>query len=206
MLVSRNFQFGSSARLSVYTSYWSQSASSAKREIKVDRISYHSIPIVYSRTNFPNATTQVDGRGSCWASIQRMDYLLDRTTTGIIEQLEARLQRIEYVTIGHLDKSVLNDNKRSVYVRLGDLEHGLNQLVSKSRVIQGLLKLRKLFLVWKIVSSYQWLMPFRCSLSQFFPHFRALGRFSFSGYNEQVINNPRCSEFLPSNCFTFDIR
>jgi len=84
-----------------------------------------------------------------------MDYLLDRTTTGIIEQLEARLQRIEYVTIGHLDKSVLNDNKRSVYVRLGDLEHGLNQLVSKSRVIQDLLKLRKLFLVWKIVSSYQ---------------------------------------------------
>ena len=76
-----------------------------------------------------------------------MEYPLDRTTTDIIEQLEARLQKIEYVTSGRLDESVLKEDNRSANMRLRDLEQGLNQLVSKSRVVQDLLKLRKLFLI-----------------------------------------------------------
>jgi hypothetical protein len=74
-----------------------------------------------------------------------MEYSLDRTATDIIERLEARLQRIEFVTSGHLDGSVLKDDTRSASMRLRDLEQGIGQLASKSRVIQDLLKLRKLF-------------------------------------------------------------
>jgi len=72
-----------------------------------------------------------------------MEFPLDRTATDIIEQFEARLQRIEYATSGHLDGSILKDDNRSANMRLRDLEQGLGQLVSKSRVVQDLLKLRK---------------------------------------------------------------
>ncbi len=82
-----------------------------------------------------------------------MEYSLDRTTTDIIEQLEARLQRIGYVTSGHLDGSIVKDDSRSASMRLRDLEQGLGRLVSKSRVVQDLLKLRKLFLAVLAISS-----------------------------------------------------
>lgn len=112
-----------------------------------------------------------------------MDYPLDRTTIDIIEQLEARLQRIEYVTSGHLDGSVLKDDTRSASMRLRDLEQGLGQLVSKSRVVQDLLKLRKLFPNFSAVSGYQHLMLSRCPPSQFLPHFKTMGGSVFSGYS-----------------------
>jgi hypothetical protein len=72
-----------------------------------------------------------------------MESPLGQTPIDMIEQLEARLQRIEYVVSGHLDKSILKNDTRSASTRLRDLEQSLNQLVSKSRVIQDLLKLRK---------------------------------------------------------------
>jgi hypothetical protein len=74
-----------------------------------------------------------------------MEYSLDRTATDIIEQLEGRLRRIEHVTSG---QRILKDGNRSASMKLRDLEQGLGQLVSKSRVIQDLLKLRKLFLTF----------------------------------------------------------
>lgn len=74
-----------------------------------------------------------------------MESPLSRTSIDVIEQLEARLQRIEYVTCGYFDKSKLTDDTRSASLRLRNLEQSLDQLVSKSRVIQELLKLRKLF-------------------------------------------------------------
>jgi hypothetical protein len=137
-------------------------------------------PIADSRTNLFNATAWVDGLGSCWARYAKMEYPLDRTTPDIIEQLEARLRRIEYITSGHLDGSVLKNDNRPVSMRLKDLEQGLGQLVSKSRVVQDLLRLRKLFLFLCAVSSYQHLMPSRCSPSRFLPHFRAMGSALFS--------------------------
>jgi hypothetical protein len=112
-----------------------------------------------------------------------MEYSLDRTATDIIEQLETRLQRIEYVTSGHLDGSVLKDDNRSASMRLRDLEQGLGQLVSKSRVVQDLLKLRKLFPTYLAVSSHQHLMLSRCPPSRFLPYFRTMGGSVFSGYS-----------------------
>ena len=82
-----------------------------------------------------------------------MEYSLDQTTSEIIEQLEARLRRIEYVTLGHLDGSILNDDSKSASMILKVVEQGLGHLVSKSRVVQDLLKLRKLLLVLAL-SSY----------------------------------------------------
>jgi len=70
-----------------------------------------------------------------------MEYSLDRTTTSIIEQLEARLRRIEYVTSGHLDGTILKNDNQSASMRLRGLEQELGQLVSKSRVVQDILKL-----------------------------------------------------------------
>ncbi len=67
----------------------------------------------------------------------------DLTTTNIIQQLEGRLQRIEYVTSGRSDGDLLKDNNRSASSKLGDLEQSLGRLISKSRVIQDLLTLRK---------------------------------------------------------------
>lgn len=72
-----------------------------------------------------------------------MEPSLSQTPIDVIEQLEARLRRIEYVTSGHLDKSILKNDTRSATMRLRDLEQCLNRLVSKSRVVQDLLKLRK---------------------------------------------------------------
>lgn len=66
---------------------------------------------------------------------------MSQTPIDVIEQLEGRLQRIEYVVSGHLDKTILKDDTRLASMRLRDLEQGLNQLISKSRVIQDLLKL-----------------------------------------------------------------
>jgi hypothetical protein len=72
-----------------------------------------------------------------------MELSLSQSPIDVIEQLEGRLQRIEYVVSGHLDKTVPKDDTRSASMRLRDLEQGLNRLISKSRVIQDLLKLRR---------------------------------------------------------------
>ncbi len=74
-----------------------------------------------------------------------MEPPLGRTASDTIELLEARLRRIEYVINGHWDEREVQDNTKSADARLRDLEHSLSQLVAKSRVMQDLLKLRKLF-------------------------------------------------------------
>jgi len=72
-----------------------------------------------------------------------MESTIDRTASDTIDLLEARLQRIQYVIFGQGTHDAVNNNKRSASVRLRELEHALNQLISNSRVMQDLVKLRK---------------------------------------------------------------
>jgi hypothetical protein len=72
-----------------------------------------------------------------------MELSLDRTASDTIELLEARLQRIEYVITGRSKDGSFRDGGKSITTKLQDLEHSLDRLVAKSRVMQDLLKLRK---------------------------------------------------------------
>lgn len=74
-----------------------------------------------------------------------MDHPFDKTAVETIDLLEARLKRIEYAICGHLDSTAVSNAEDSAYKRLGDLEHSLHQLASKSKVVQDLLRLRELF-------------------------------------------------------------
>lgn len=71
-----------------------------------------------------------------------MESSSNQIASDTIELLEARLRRIEYVLFGQQEIAVSED-KRSASRRLQDLENALSQLVTKSRVMQDLLKLRK---------------------------------------------------------------
>jgi hypothetical protein len=73
-----------------------------------------------------------------------MDNTFDKTAVETIDLLEARLKRIEYAVCGHVGDARIPSNKLSASKRLADLEHSLHQLASKSRVVQDLLRLRKL--------------------------------------------------------------
>jgi len=71
-----------------------------------------------------------------------MDNTFDKTALETIDLLEARLKRIEYAVCGHVDEATISKSKEENAVeRLGELEHSLHQLASKSRVIQDLLRL-----------------------------------------------------------------
>jgi hypothetical protein len=76
-----------------------------------------------------------------------MDQNLDRTAEDTIELLETRLRDIEYVLSGHRSEAVDKEDIGSVEKRLRDLERGLDKIVIKSRFMQDLLRLRKLFLL-----------------------------------------------------------
>lgn len=71
-----------------------------------------------------------------------MERTFDKTAIETIDLLEARLRRIEYAVCGHVEKATNTTNTISAVNRLGQLEHSLHQLASKSRVVQDLLKLR----------------------------------------------------------------
>jgi hypothetical protein len=73
-----------------------------------------------------------------------MENTFDKTAVETIDLLEARLRRLEYVVSGQVDESALLSNKKSAAQRLATLEHSLHQLASKSRVVQDLLRLRRL--------------------------------------------------------------
>lgn len=72
-----------------------------------------------------------------------MENTFDKTAIETIDLLEARLRRIEYAICGRVEAATSTTGKTSAVKRLGQLEHSLHQLASKSRVIQDLLKLRK---------------------------------------------------------------
>lgn len=72
-----------------------------------------------------------------------MSSSLDNTASDTIELLEARLERVRYVIAGLNSDSAVKEGRKSAYGRLEDLEHGLDQLIAQSKVIQDLLKLRK---------------------------------------------------------------
>jgi hypothetical protein len=72
-----------------------------------------------------------------------MENTFDKTAVETIDLLEARLRRIEYAVCGHVDEATNTGNKTSAVKRLGELEHSLHQLASRSRVVQDLLKLRE---------------------------------------------------------------
>jgi hypothetical protein len=72
-----------------------------------------------------------------------MSLSLDNNASDTIELLEARLQRVRYVIAGHNSECIVKEGRKPAYSRLEDLEHGLDQLIAKSKVIQDLLKLRK---------------------------------------------------------------
>ncbi|TVY57753.1 hypothetical protein LCER1_G000659 [Lachnellula cervina] len=70
-----------------------------------------------------------------------MENTFDKTAIETIDLLEARLRRIEYAICGRVEAATSTTGKTSAVKRLGQLEHSLHQLASKSRVIQDLLKL-----------------------------------------------------------------
>ncbi|TVY30127.1 hypothetical protein LHYA1_G001073 [Lachnellula hyalina] len=70
-----------------------------------------------------------------------MENTFDKTAIETIDLLEARLRRIEYAICGRVEEAASTTGKTSAVKRLGQLEHSLHQLASKSRVIQDLLKL-----------------------------------------------------------------
>ena len=70
-----------------------------------------------------------------------MANTFDKTALETIDLLEARLKRIEYAVGEHVDEATISQEENATK-RLGELEHSLHQLASKSRVIQDLLKLR----------------------------------------------------------------
>lgn len=70
-----------------------------------------------------------------------MESPLNQIASNTIELLEARLRRIQYVTFGQQELMVTED-KIPATRRLKDLESALDQLVTKSRVMQDLLRLR----------------------------------------------------------------
>jgi DNA mismatch repair ATPase MutS len=72
-----------------------------------------------------------------------MESSLDQIADETIELLEARLQRIEYAVTGQRVQGAVKDDARPAIKRLEDLERSLNRLVTKSRVMQDLLKIRK---------------------------------------------------------------
>jgi hypothetical protein len=72
-----------------------------------------------------------------------MDNTFDKTALETIDLLEARLKRIEYAVCGHIDQSTLPNQKKTAIQRLGELEHSLHQIASRSSTVQDLLKLRK---------------------------------------------------------------
>jgi hypothetical protein len=73
----------------------------------------------------------------------KMENTFDKTAVETIDLLEARLRRIEYAICGEVDEATISTNNQSASKRLAELEHALNQLASKSRVVQDLLKLRE---------------------------------------------------------------
>jgi hypothetical protein len=68
----------------------------------------------------------------------------NQTPRDTIDLLEARLKRIQYVITGVNNDAAPKPGAPAI-VMLQELEHGLNQLVTKSKVLQDLLKLRKTF-------------------------------------------------------------
>ena len=72
-----------------------------------------------------------------------MSSSLDKAASGTIELLEVRLQRVRYAIAGHNSENTVKESRKPASGRLEDLEHGLDQLTAKSKVIQDLLKLRK---------------------------------------------------------------
>ncbi|EPE36928.1 hypothetical protein GLAREA_09091 [Glarea lozoyensis ATCC 20868] len=70
-----------------------------------------------------------------------MENTFDKTALETIDLLEARLKRIEYAVCGHIDQSALPSQKQTAVQRMGELEHSLHQIASKSSTIQDLLKL-----------------------------------------------------------------
>jgi len=70
-----------------------------------------------------------------------MENTFDKTAIETLDLLEARLRRVEYAICGSVEEATSTTSKTSAVKRLGQLEHSLHQLASKSRVIQDLLKL-----------------------------------------------------------------
>jgi hypothetical protein len=71
-----------------------------------------------------------------------MENAFDKTALETIDLLEARLKRIEYAVCGHIDQFTLPSQKKTAVQRLGELEHSLHQIASRSSTVQDLLKLR----------------------------------------------------------------
>lgn len=72
-----------------------------------------------------------------------MDKGSDDTARLTLDLLEARLRNIEYAIYGHLEGSTNSFEQKSASERLRSLENALDQLKTKSKVVQDLLKLRK---------------------------------------------------------------
>lgn len=74
-----------------------------------------------------------------------MEKDMDETAALTLDLLEARLRTVEYAIYGHLNAPANSSppNQKSAAERLRDLESVLDQLITKSRVVQDLLKLRK---------------------------------------------------------------
>jgi len=70
---------------------------------------------------------------------------MDETAALTLGLLETRLRTIEYAIYGHLEglANSSTQNQKSAAERLRDLESALDQLTTKSKVVQDLLKLRK---------------------------------------------------------------
>lgn len=73
-----------------------------------------------------------------------MDHPFDQASNETIDLLEARLRRIEFAVCGEASSKTSEHAGKTVSDRLGELEHSLHQLAARSKVVQDLLKLRKL--------------------------------------------------------------
>lgn len=78
-----------------------------------------------------------------------MENSFDKTALETIDLLEARLKRIEYAVCGHIDQSTLPSQKKTAVQRLGELEHSLHQMASRSSTVLDLLRLRRSTTMWR---------------------------------------------------------
>lgn len=71
----------------------------------------------------------------------RIMVMAIRRDIEFVDQLEARLKRIEYVVRGHQTRETTQTVGMSATQRLQELERALDHVVSQSQVSQDLLKL-----------------------------------------------------------------
>lgn len=128
-----------------------------------------------------------------------MSSSLDNTASDAIELLEARLQQVRYVIAGHNSESAVKEGRKPAYGRLEDLEHGLDQLISKSKVIQDLLRLRKSLSASNIELQ---LISCRCSLSRLIFLQREISGSLEPRYTGQVVYRSRSGKPISSSSIT----